>query len=292
MLIGMKMEKQLMSSIELNRALELAIKKKYPERNFWRDRIALELAISRLKAQPLDEIRLLGLTYDSQEEDATTLSSLDAIWNWVDTLLDVADDAVFVHPEDGKEVERWTPQSRLSLHKNYDQNQGASLERLSQCATSYLKGNWAVSPTLERWLVQQMIYAEAKAFAAEVDVLKKERGAAFYWARIKTIGTWVVGLIVALGIADDHGEGVGFLSFAVWLAAIRYLSQDSVAANILVAKAFDAMESAYRFATRTNACPVEVENALTLGESKHVVWPEGLRGLVNRAVSRNGASWQ
>jgi hypothetical protein len=286
------MEKQLMNSFELNRALELAIKKKYPERHFWRDRIALELALSRLEAQPLDEIRLLGLTYDSQEEDATTLSSLDAIWHWVDTLLNVADDAVNRYPDDGKKANRWTPPALASLRDNYDQDQSASLDLLTQCAASYLKGNWAVSPTLERWLVQQMIYAEAKAFAREQDVLHKDRGAAFYWAWIKVIGTWVVGLIVAGGIADDHGEGVGFLSFVVWLAAIRYLSQDSVTGNILVAKAFDAMESAYRFATRTYACPVEVESALILGESKHVVWPEGLRGLVSRAVSRNGGAWQ
>jgi len=284
--------KKKMTSIELNQALELAIQKKYSVRNFWRDRIALELAISRLEAQPLVEIRQLGLTYNSQEEDAATLSNLGAIWQWVDTILDVADDAVTRYPDDGEKAKRWNPQSALSLHESYDQDQSASLDLLNQCAASYLKGNWAASPTLERWLVQQMTYAEAKAFAREGDVLKKDRGAGFYWTWIKLIGTWVGGLMVAGNVAPLYGEGVGFLSFVVWLAAIRYLSEDAVASNLLVVKAFTAMESAYRVASRTNACPVEVENALIFGETNHVVWPEGVRGLVSRAVSRNSGSWQ
>lgn len=286
------MEKKPMGSYESNIVLELAIKKKYPDRNFWRDRIALELVISQLEAKPLEELSLLGLTYESREEVATNLSNSEVIWNWVETILDPADEAVSRYPDDGQKMKRWTPPSPMSLHGNYDQDQSASLDRLTQCAASYLKGGWAVSPTLELWLVQQMIYAESKAFIREGDVLKKNKSIGFYWAWIKVIGTWVGGVAVAGDVGATHGPGVGLLSLVVWLAVIRYLSQDAADRNSLVFKAFFAMEAAYKKAVRTNACPKEVERALSLGESNHVTWPEGLRGLVEHAVSRNSAAWR
>lgn len=286
------MERQLRVSFELNRALEHAIKKKYPERNYWRDQIALELALSRLEAQPLEEVSLLGLTFESLTDDSTKLSELQSIWHWVDTILESADFAVARYAEVGQETKHWTPQSPASLGWDYDNDQSASLEHLSQCAAKYLKGGWAVSPTLELWLVQQMIYAEARAFIREGDVLKKNRGIGFYWAWIKAFATWVGGGVVAGNVGTAHGEGIGFLSFVVWLAVIRYLSQDTVDRNVLVAKACAAMESAYKKVARTNACPKEVEIALSIGESNHVIWPEGVRGLVERAVSRNGAVWR
>lgn len=277
-------------SWELRGVLQDAIEKRFPERQHYRDEVILELMISLVVAYP-KMTEGIDLSWDQREEQATKFAADTSRWKVISDVLELADGAVTRYPDDGRMLKRWGHQSPASLLGRKDIDDSAAMDGLNDCATQYCKSEWAKSPTLEQWLVRQMIYAEAYAFSNQFDVPLHYKSFKFWWVLIKSMVKWVVGLGVAFSIGDAYGLAVGVLTYVAWLALVRYLAQDQIDQLSQLEKTFSHMRNAYVLALRSPSCPVEIEKSLSMAEGYQTVWPAGLRSLVEIAIARNRSVW-
>jgi hypothetical protein len=177
------------------------------------------------------------------------------------------------------------------LNGKKDVDDSASMEQLQNCAIKYCRADWANSPVLELWLVRQLIYAETYSFSREMGIPIQQKSLKFWWMWTKSLVKWSVGLVVAVSIGSNFGPAIGVATYVGWLAAIRYLAQDQIDQLNQLHETITSMRNAYIQSLRSPACPVEIESCLALAESHNVVWPAGMRGLVDAAVNRNRVLW-
>jgi hypothetical protein len=278
-------------SCELSRVLNLAIEKKYPDRHHCRDRVILELVTSLVSTHNMDLLGAVDLTMQRLEEQANEVVAMDSIWRAVEDVLDSADSAVTRFPDDGQKIKRWSHQSPLTIDGKYDVDMSASMDELSACAATYINRDWAKSPTLELWLVRQMIYAETISYGREAEIPVQNKSFKFWWMWTKSLVKWLIGLAVAVSVGELHGLALGVLTYVLWLAVTRYLAQDQIDRLTHLGTAFSNMRSSYTISLRNFVCPVEIEKSLSLAETHGAVWPVGLRSLVELAVARNRVVW-
>ena len=278
-------------SRELSRVLKLAVEKKFSERQFYRDEVILELVTSLVIAFP----EILGgdvdLSWERSEEQAEKLASQDTLWDSVKAVLAHADFSVTRNTDDNLKIKRWSHQPPQSLGGKKDVDPSATMDELAQCTTTYINAEWAKSPTLELWLVRQMIFAETYAFSRETDTPLQHKSFKFLWILTISLVKWFVGLGVAFSVGESYGLAVGVLTYVVWLSVTRYLAQDQLDRQTRLEKTFDHMKTTYVLSLRSPACPVEIEKSMSLAENHHVLWPAGLRRLVEIGLARNRSVW-
>jgi hypothetical protein len=262
--------------------------KSHPER----DRIATELVTSLLAAYP----KLLK-SYDLSEIEsrsgaARELAQEEFVWAPVERVLDGADRAFERYPDDGKKYERWQLTSPSALDGKKDVDPSAELDALTECTMTYLQADeWASSLSLEQWLVRRMIFAETFALSRELGVPLHPRSLRLWWTWAKSTVKWILGVAVALTIADAHGWSVGVMAYAAWIALMQFLFQPRFEMLQRHTEVFTSMRACYVLAIRRWPCPTELDDALRNAENKGAVWPEGLRALVKRACERNPHTW-
>lgn len=276
--------------MDLEAVIRSVIEKKYVERVYFRDRIATELALGWAKAHP-GVAEHLTLTFAARQTDVETLAGLDALWEQVDELLSELEFAFPSQSEPDRKVKTWFHQPVTRLAGEKEQDDSLSLEALSRCASLYLRVKWADSPTLECWVVRQMIYAEVFAFSREMRVPTQAKGLAFWWDLAKAAMKWLIGVFVAFSVGDSYGAGLGVLTYVAWIYMIHAMERDKTKLKTQALKIFLAMQTTYRVALRANAYPIEVERHIALAELEGAVWPEGLRPLLHSAVTRDPIRW-
>jgi hypothetical protein len=275
--------------LDLSLVLSAAAEHRFPERHQIRDRVAIELTESFVKAHPRTIERLDASSTDD-EAVATSLASEDGFWRQIEELMEHADEAAPQYPT-GSLADRWKQRAIKNLDGPKLPDDSASLDLLSNCASEYCQSYWASSPTLELWLVRQMIYAETFALSREFDIPPHVKSFGYWWRGAKNAVRWLLGFGVGIGMADVYGPGAGLLSFASWLAITSYLARHQFQGLLERASAFLQMRNAYTVSMRNPACPVDIERALALAEDQRAVWPTGLRILVEKAMSRDRSMW-
>lgn len=277
-------------SWELREIVQGAIKERFPDRQHFRDEAILELMISQLTAYP-DFLDSMDASLAQRDEQAKKLAASNTLWEWIEEIIELADIALTRYPDDGQKIKRWSHQSPQKLDGKKDVDNSASLETLRDCATKYRMAEWARSPTLELWLVRQMIFAETFAFSREIGIPLQYRSFKFWWMWTKSLVKWAIGLGVAISIAETHGPAVGVLTYVAWLSLIKYLAKDQLDGLLKLTETFMFMRNCYVLSLRDPACPIEIEKSLSLAEGHGTVWPAGLRGLVEQGISRNRTTW-
>lgn len=277
-------------SWELREIVQGAIEEKFPDRQHFRDRVIFELMISQLTAFP-DFLESMDASMDQRDEHAKNLAASNVLWRWIEKVIGLADTALTRYPDDGQTIKRWSHQAPQQLDRKKDVDNSASLETLRDCATTYGNAEWARSPTLELWLVRQMIFAETFAFSRETGIPIQYKSFNFWWMWSKSLVKWSIGLGVSISIGDAHGPAVGVLAFVAWLSLIKYLAKDQLDGLLKLTETVMYMRNCYVLSLRDPACPIEIEKSLSLAEGHGAVWPAGLRGLVERGISRNRTAW-
>ncbi len=283
-------------SWEIRELLVHAIELKFPERHYCRDKALLELAISQVTAYPEFIGKYLdrpwsNLSSEERVEQARLLAAESYFWQDVGEVIGEADDAVTRNPDDGRMIQRWDHQPPHVLGGKTEVDNSASMDALSRCVTSYRRNTWATSPTLELWMVRQLIFAETFALGREMGLPIQFKSYKFWWIWTKSLVKWGIGLGVAFSIGDAHGAAIGVLTYVAWVSLTRYLAQDQIDRLTKQEETFNAMRVAYVLSLRTPACPVEIEKGISQAEAQRAIWPAGLRSLVEMGVSRNRAFW-
>ena len=271
-------------SWELREIVQGAIEEKFPDRLHFRDRVISELMISQLTAFP-DFLESMDASMARRDEHAKKLAASNVLWRWIEKIIELADIALTRNPDDGQTIKRWSHQAPQQLDRKKDVDNSASLETLRDCATEYGKAEWARSPTLELWLVRQMVFAETFAFSRETGIPIQYKSFKFWWMWSKSLVKWSIGLGVSISIGDAHGSAVGVLAFVAWLSLVKYLAKDQLDGLLKLTDIFMYMRNCYLISLRDPACPIEIEKSLSLAEGHGAVWPAGLRGLIERGIS-------
>lgn len=277
-------------SWELREIVQGAIEEKFPDRQHFRDRAIWELMISQLTAFP-DFLESIDASMDQHDEHAKKLAASNVLWSYIERIIRLADTALTRYPDDGQTIKRWNHQAPQQFDRKQDVDNSADLETLRDCAIEYGKAEWAQSPTLELWLVRQMIFAETFAFSRETGIPLQFKSFKFWWMWSKSLVKWSIGLGVSISIGNAYGPAVGVLAFVTWLSLIKYLAKDQLDGRLKITETFIHMRSCYVLSLREPACPIEIEKSLSLAEGRGAVWPAGLRGLVERGISRNRTAW-
>lgn len=264
---------------------------RFTERQHQRDSVVGDLIVSFVQAYP-GSVPLTEMTWERREELASLLAKDDPLWRSVEDLLADGDAALTRYPDDGKTVTRWRHQAVQNLELKKDFDDSAPMDSLANCAGNYCKSIWAESHSLELWLVRQMAYAEAFAFARETGIPLQPKSAKFMWMWFKSLVKWAIGLFVAIGVGDAHGLPLGVLTYVVWLALTKYLAKEQLEDLVKRTEVFLALKNVYVLAMRSNPSPVEIERALLNAEAKGAVWPEGMRSVVEKALQRDRVLWR
>ncbi|MDR6536979.1 hypothetical protein [Variovorax soli] len=279
-----------MLTSEAKYILRQAVEERFPERQGSRDASAAELLSSLLRSRP-ELIKELDFDWKSRDATARQLAGDSWLWDTVEGVLERAQSALSHFGDDAKQMSRWALPLLQKLDGSKSIEEGAAMDQLSDCADVYVRSDWAESPTLELWLVRQMIFAETYAFGRQLGIPLQGRSAKFWWMWTKSTAKWVIGLAVAFAIGDAHGWAAGVMAYVAWLALIRYLASDQLKALVEPSETFALMRNAYVISLRSSPCPAEIERALSLAENKGAVWPAGLRALLERALARNKVIW-
>jgi len=274
----------------ISRHLNGALQLKYPDRHHYRDRVVLELLMSAFSSQ-LSPAHQQSFPWQEKDQIAEALAEDFQLWCGVDGVVAATDTAITRYPDDGKMLERWDIPLLSALNNPLGSLPVANMEQLGEAARLYAINKWAASPSLELWLARQLIFAETLSLGQEMGLPVTMKTGKFWWIWTKATVKWLIGLAAAVTLADSHGWAVGVLAYAIWLSLIRYLASDQISRLTTLDKVYVAMRLAYTIAIRPNACPVELEKALTRAEDLGSVWPSGLRSVLERAMLRDRASW-
>jgi len=277
-------------SNEAHPVLQRAVEQRFSQRNFLRDKVLVELASSFFTAYP----RLsqeYDWSYKSWAATSEQLARADDFWTRIESIVEAADYSVSRLPDDGDTLVRWTPPAPAIVELKSGDDPSANMDALSGCVSLYSSITWALSPTFELWVTQQMIFAETYAFARETGLPLTLRSARYRWTIAKNIAVALIGVAAALEIGSRYGWGVGVLAFMVWAAARTYLIQVGLQSLMHSTKLLADMKTSYVLTTRRQPCPAEIESAMTRAEQSGAVWPEGTRRILERALARNRSAW-
>lgn len=277
-------------SWEMRRIVEEAVKARFPERHHYRDLALAELMISFLDSYPKNT-KTWDLSWEKLEEQSKDLASRDGLWANIEHIIRSADSALTFNSEESQLIKRWYPPSVNLLDGGRNVHENVNIEILQACAFSYCRALWARSPTLELWLVRQLIFAEACAFSREAEVPLNLKNFPFWWMCSKLLVNWAIGLWVAASIGQDQGTAVGVLAYVTWLGLTKFLAKDQQQRLLNLTETFMLMRNSYVLSLRNPACPIEIEKSLSLAEERSAVWPAGLRSIVERGLSRNKEYW-
>lgn len=270
--------------------IQEAVELRYTLRHRIRDQVLEELASSRAK----NWIYKWNFETSATESPSKALSNEYVFWEPIDSIVNLADDAVTRSGEsEEKFLDRWDqqPPSRLNVPDKTTNDDSASLDYLSDCAYAYLRESWADSPTLERWLVRKMIYAEAFSFAREMGLPVTWRSRRVWWTWTKSLVKWVIGVAVALSIGDAHGLAYGVLAYFAWTAMTHLTLKWQVEQLEKPTKLFTVLQHPYKLSMHPATSPLELGDSLSAAENEGVVWPVGLAAIVDRAKNRCRWSW-
>lgn len=272
--------------VRLAAAIRNVVEQRYSERIGMRHEIACELAICWAEAFP----HLMRCDENGQTRERE-IAATELLWDQVDHMLGEVEYATSQHSiSDPEQTWRHAPVHRLDEKKDTDDS--LALDALASTAASYVKATWAHSPSLERWLVRKMIYAEAVAFGNQVGLPIATKGLRPWWNVGTALAKWLVGVFVALAIAGPYGAASGLLAYVVWVCMLHVLARDGIKARLEVSHLFAHMRTVYSVSMRSHASPLEVERQMSLAESEGAVWPGGLRPILHKALSRNPLVWQ
>ncbi|MDI1339350.1 hypothetical protein [Polaromonas sp.] len=265
-------------------ALLDGIKARYPDRHYIRDEVLVELLATAIE-RDADLLARLSFEWRDRETTVAAIEEHDPVWGGIEDLLEKLGYAIAKYPDDGKSLERWNHQGVSKLDIRQDIDPSANLEDLSNFCRQYSKGWWPRSPTLEIWLVRQMIFSETFALGRELGFpFSKKR---LFWMWGKSLVKWLIGLAVAISVGEQHGAALGVCVYVGWLCAVRYLSSDQINALEKQTKVFGLMRNSYVLALRQQPCPVELNDALKRAEDALAVWPDELRSLVDGLVIKS-----
>lgn len=265
-------------------ALMEGIEARYSDRHYIRDEVLIELLTASIERNP-DLLARLSFEWHDRETTVAAIQEDDAVWASIEDLLEKLGYAIAKYPDDGKSLERWNHQTVSKLDIRQDIDPSANLEDLSNFCRQYSKGWWPRSPTLEIWLVRQMIFAETFALGRELGFPVSKKKLAWMWG--KSVVKWLVGLAAAISVGEQYGVALGVCVYAGWLCAVRYLNSDQINALEKQTKVFGLMRNSYVLALRQQPCPAELSDALIRAEDALAVWPDGLRAIVDRLVIKS-----
>ena len=264
------------------------VEARFPERQSHRDAILQELLQASIEYEP-QLLAELSLEWRERESDVKLISQAGGVWARVESLIEKLGHSVERYPDDGKSLGRWNHQAISKLDQKKEIDESANLEALSNFWRFYKQSWWATSPTLEIWLMRQMIFAETFALARELGLPPSKTVMAWMWG--KSLVKWLIGLVAALIVGNEHGWPVGALIYIGWLSCIRYLVSDYVDELKLKSKVLARMRACYVLAMRQHPCPAEIQDALSRAEADLAIWPDGLRALVEAQLLKSRISW-
>ena len=164
------------------------------------------------------------------------------------------------------------------------------MDYLEAAAAAYLKSGLR-SKSAELLLARHLAFTEAHALGLLIGYPAAKIGVVDV---LKLGGSAVLGLIqlgAAISIGQSHGVGVGILALSLMVTASSLYRRNKIDAKIADAMRYEHLLKVCNVLNREAPSPAEVTSLMDAGASKLCVWPDGLRSIVEVALSRNRALW-